>query len=244
MVAKVPRGAFAKLLASEAKLARRSPSGLIFGLAVPVGLLIVLGLTTGGSQAGGASYFTAVYPMLLGMSTLMLGVNVLPRVLVTYREMGVLRRLATTPIPPSWLLAAQVVICLGLSVVTQIIMMVVGTRKFGLNMPNDWIGFLVADVLTVTSLFAIGLCIAALIRNSALANIMNSVVLWAFMYFGGLWGPLGSMSNVSKWTPIGSSVTAIQDALQGAPMNLQSLLCLVLYTGVFGFLSARFFRWE
>ena len=37
--------------------------------------------------------------------------------LANYRELGVLRRMSTTPAPPSWVLGAQLVINLGIALV-------------------------------------------------------------------------------------------------------------------------------
>ena len=51
----------------------------------------------------------------IGLSLCMLALLHLPLPMVTNRQMGVLRRFATTPAPPSWLLAAQVIINLVLA---------------------------------------------------------------------------------------------------------------------------------
>ncbi len=44
------------------------------------------------------------------MATAILGLISLPAALVSYRDQGILRRLSTTPVPPSWVLAGQLVI--------------------------------------------------------------------------------------------------------------------------------------
>jgi ABC-2 type transport system permease protein len=50
--------------------------------------------------------------------------------------------------------------------------------------------------------------------------------------------------NISNWTPLGSSVDAIQRAMQGLFPSPQSILVLTAYTLVLGYLAVRYFKWE
>ena len=115
-----PRAAFGKLLRNEGRLAWRIPIGLGMGLGLPLLLLVVFGSIPATRQAnsdlGGVSYFALTFPILIALTVLMLSINVLPRSLIKYRELGILRRLSVTPVPPSWLLAAQVAINLAIAV--------------------------------------------------------------------------------------------------------------------------------
>jgi len=107
---------------------------------------------------------------------------------------------------------------------------------------------LLAIILTITSLFAVGLCIAALVRNTGVAQGIGGVLFFALMFFGGIWLPRPMMPavllNISNWTPLGASVGAIQSAMQGLFPSLQSLLVLAAYTIVFCYLAVRYFKWE
>src|SRR5674476_1457781 len=120
-----PRAAFSKLLACEARLAWREPIGLVYGLAIPVVLLVVFGAIPSAhkheAQLGGLTVFAVYVPILIAFCIGMLALFSLPRALVTYRELGILRRLSTTPLPPSWVLAAQLVINFVLAVWALII---------------------------------------------------------------------------------------------------------------------------
>jgi|SRR5271157_3029624 len=249
---KTPRAAFGKLLLNECRLALRLPIGLGLGLGLPILLLVILGLIPGArkpsSDLGGLSYFALLYPILIAVTILMQSINMLPRNLIKYRETGILRRLSVTPVPPSWLLAAQIVINLAIAVIGIILLTVVGVAAFGLAIPKDLSGFLLADLLTVTSLFAVGLCIAAMVENDAVAQGIGGILFFALLFFGGLWIPRPLMPtvliNISNWTPIGASVDALQRAMQGLFPSLQSLLVLMVYTVVFGYLAVRYFKWE
>lgn len=248
----MPPQAFAKLTLNEAKLAVRLPAGLVAGLGLPLLLLIIFGSVPAIRQAqptlGGLSYFAISYPILIGMTLLSLAAVILPRSLVSYRELGMLRRLQTTPAPPSWLLAAQVVVTLAQAFIGLILITAVGMIAFGLQTPKNLPGFVLATVLTITALFAIGLSIAAVARTNAVAQALGGLFFFVMLFFGGLWLPREIMPTVlldtSNWTPLGASVGAIQNAMQGTTPSMQSLLCLAGYTIVFGYLAVRYFKWE
>jgi ABC-2 type transport system permease protein len=249
---KTPRLAFGKLLLNESRLAWRIPVGLGVGLGLPILLLVILGLIPRtlepSSDLGGLSYFALLYPILVAVTILSQSINMLPRNLIKYRETGILRHLSVTPVPPSWLLAAQIVINLAIALIGIILLTAVGVAVFGLALPKNLPGFLLADLLTITSLFSIGLFIAAVVQSDALAQGIGGILFFALLFFGGLWIPRplmpAALLNISNWTPLGASVAALQNAMEGSFPSLHSLLVLVAYTAVFSYLSVRYFKWE
>ena len=52
------------------------------------------------------------------------------------------------------------------------------------------------------------------------------------------------LQDISNFTPLGASVQAMQDSMQGQFPPAEPLLVLVGYTLVFAFIARRFFRWE
>ena len=155
-----PRSGFAKLVSSEARLAWRWPIGLLFGLGLPVLLLVLFGLLPAFHQhrpkLGGLSYFDVYVPTLIALVAAALALFSLPTPLATYREQGILRRLSTTPVPPSWVLGAQLVVQLAIAALALMILMVVGTVGFGLEAPVSLGGFILAAALTISAVFADG----------------------------------------------------------------------------------------
>jgi ABC-2 type transport system permease protein len=247
-----PRAAFGKLLLNESRLALRIPTGLVAGLGLPLLLLIVFRIIPDTTQPqrdfGGYSYLTLTFPILVALTVMVLSIMTLPRSLISYRQTGILRRLSVTPVPPWWLLAAQVVINLAIAVAGLVILLVVGVAALSLDPPKNLLGFLVAYVLTMASLFALGLCMAAFVPNDAVAQVIGGILFFGLLFFGGLWIPRPLMPaeliTISNATPLGASVAALQNAMEGVFPTLQSLLVLAAYTVVLGYLAARWFRWE
>jgi ABC-2 type transport system permease protein len=175
---RTPRSAFGKLLQSEIKVAWRVPLGLVLGVAVPVLVLVILGTIPGPDKPvksfGGLTYFSIFFPILIALALAVISLISLPVHLATYREQGILRRMSTTPVPPFWMLAAQVIINLALAVVALGILVVAGTAGFGLGAPKAPGGFALALVLSIAAMFAIGLCISAIARTAGSAGSSGS----------------------------------------------------------------------
>ena len=187
-----PAAAFGQLVRNEVRLAWRQPTSLIGGLALPAALLIIFSFipTFRQPQAslGGFSPLEEYVPILIGFSLAMLALFGLPIPLVTYRELGVLRRLSTTPVPPSWLLAAQGVVQLGVALAGLAGILVAGAA-LGTPAPANPAGFAVAVVLSVAGLFPLGLLIAAMARTANGASVIGRLVLIPMLFFAGLWWP-------------------------------------------------------
>jgi len=246
------RQAFGKVVLNEARLTWRRPIALIAGAALPVVLLVLFGNLPAFQKPlpslGGLTYFDMYIPILVVFGIAMLALLGLPVPLASYRELGVLRRLSTTPVGPSWLLAGQGVIQACTAVSATVAMIVLSMAAFGAHAPASLGGLVVSVVLTMAGLFAIGLLLAAVVRTATAANVIGRLAFFPMMFFAGLWLPRALMPavllDISNYTPLGAAVEAIQDSmLKGFP-PVAPLLVLAGYAVVFGFLARRFFKWE
>jgi ABC-2 type transport system permease protein len=249
---RTPRSAFGKLLQNEGRYAWRVPVGLLMGVGIPVLALVIMGVIPGTNKPvkslGGLTVFSTYFPVLIALALGMIGLISLPGHLADYRQQGILRRLSTTPVPPAWMLAAQVVINLALAVLALGILMVAGLAGFGLGAPGQPGGFALALVLTIAAMFAIGLWIAAIARSTNYAALIGNLMFYPMLFFAGLFFPRQELPSVvqdiGKWTPLGASVQALQDSMRGVFPSASLLLALAAWAVVFGVLAVRFFRWE
>jgi ABC-2 type transport system permease protein len=246
------RAAFVKVVATEARLTSRQPVGLIAGLGIPVVLLVIFGELPAFHRSspyfGGLDGFDVYVPILIVFSLAMLALLGLSMPLASYRELGVLRRLSTTPVPPAWLLAAQGIVQIFQALTATAIIVIAGIAAFGAPAPKSLGGFLLAAALTIAGLVPIGLTIAAVARSANAASVIGRIVFFPLMFFTGLWLPRAEMPpvllDISNYTPLGAAVQAIQASmLQGFP-PVTPLLVLAGYAVAFGYLAKRFFRWE
>jgi ABC-2 type transport system permease protein len=247
-----PRAAFGQIVRNEARLAWRLPAGLIFGVGLPMLLLTIFNLIPSFHQTqaslGGLTLFDVYVPILIAMVIAIIALISLPGPLVTYRDQGILRRLATTPVPPSWLLAAQLVVAFCITITSLLILIVVSITAFGLDAPKNPGALVLAIVLSIAALFAIGLCIAAAARSGTAARAIGAAAFYPMLFFSGMWFPRelmpGVLQDISNVTPLGAAVEAIQDSMQGQFPPAEPLLVLAGYALVFALIARRLFRWE
>jgi len=246
------RLALRKLTVLELKLAWREPVGLILGVAVPIMLLLIFGLSSSFQKrivAGNPiTWRTELAPVLIGLVLVLIALISLPIPIVSQRENRFLRRLSTTPVSPSWLLAAQVAVNLLLALVA-IVMIVVGDSVFfGVDAPQQVAGFILSVLLATMSLFALGLVVAAVARSARAAGAMGSVLLYPLLFFAGLWQPRQRMTplmlHISDLTPLGAAVHAMLNSMQGSFPTLGSLAVMAGWTAIAGFAAVKLFRWE
>ena len=244
--------AFGKIVLNEARLARRQPLPLIGSIGLPVVLMVIFGSLPSSnmviSTLGGLTVFDTYLPIIMVLGLTMLTLLGLPGPLVSYRELGVLRRLSITPVPPSWLLAAQVAVQLGVALAGLLIVNLVSVTAFGAADPKSVAGLALSCLLAIAGLFALGLLIAAVAPTSASVSAIGRLALIPLMFFAGLWLPRALMptilQDISNYTPLGAAVEAIQDSMQTGFPSARPLLVLVAYTVVFSIAARRFFRWD
>lgn len=249
---RAPRSAFASIVLNEARLAWRQPTGMIAGAGVALLLLVIFGeipaFRQSSAKLDGYSAFDIYIPILMCFSIAMIAFTYLPGPLVSYRELGILRRLSTTPVPAYRVLAAQIVVQTCLMTVTLALVIAVSIVFFGISAPKTPAAMVLAIALCMAALFAIGLAISALARTSGAARGLMAAALYPMLFFSGLYYPLQLMpaviADISHYTPLGAAVPAIGDSWAGQFPPPQPLLVLTGYALIFGFLAKRFFRWE
>jgi len=249
---RAPRAAFGQIVRNEARLAWRQPAGIIVGIGVSLLLLVIFGSISvfrqPDKQLGGLSAFDIYIPILIAFSIGVLALTYLPGPLVAYREQGVLRRLSTTPVPASWVLAAQFAVQACLMVISVLLLIGVSVVGYGATAPRNPGGLVLAVALAIAALFAIGLSIAAAARTTGAARGLMALAFYPLMFFSGLYVPMqmlpGVFQGISHFTPLGAAVVAIQDSMLGQFPPVGPLLVLAAYALVFGYLAKRFFRWE
>ena len=245
--------ASSKLARVEAKLFVRDPIALFFGLVFPGLLLLLLGLVYPGfdepsADLGGDRFIDIYAPVTLGLGLATVGLVVLPPILGTYRQLGILRRFRTTPVSPARLLGAQLTVHTSVAIAAAAIAVTVAVVAFDLPFPESPVWFLIAFVLAVASIFAIGLLVGALVRSSTSGAAAGMGVYFPMLFFAGVWVPRTIMPDglrtVSDLTAVGAAVQALEDSWFGITPSFTHILVMVAWTVVVGFLAVRLFRWE
>src|SRR6202022_1001260 len=171
-----------KMTLTELKLFLRDPMSVFFSIAFPTLLIVILGSVPAFREPrkdiGGLRVIVLYWPFLIPravrMARAVLALSAGPTYLAAYREKGILRRLRTTPVPPSRLLLAQMVMSLLMAVVAVALLIAVSRVAFEVAVPRQLIGFALAFVLSAAALFGIGLVVAALAPNGRAATSIGT----------------------------------------------------------------------
>jgi ABC-2 type transport system permease protein len=244
------RAGFVELLKVQSRLALREPYGLLMGIALPIVLLAVFGLI--GEQVPGDVGDTGLTiidlwtPTILVLAFLYIAVS-LPNTLVRDREIGWLRRISTTPLHPSMLLAAQLVINLILAAAATVIIIGGSALVYGATLHARILPFVVSLLLTLAELFALGLMLVALASTQTVARTLSGVISLALMFLSGLWvqpAQVGDpLATIMYYSPTGAAVRALLAAVFTGSVSYPALLTMAIYTILFGFIAIRYFRW-
>jgi ABC-2 type transport system permease protein len=244
--------AFGRLAITELRLYLRERIGPVWGVGFPVILLIIFGSIPSFNRPnpdfGGQTELDIYVPVLIAFVTAMLPLVALPVTLTGYRERGVLRRLRTTPVGPGRLLAAQLVVNLAALTVTIILLLAVARLGYGVRLPRQFAGFVIAALFGAAALLAVGLFVAAIAANARAAQAIGTILFFPMMFFAGLWLPIAQMPpilrHLSHAAPLGAAVQALQDSAQGDWPHPLQLVTMAAYALGFGLAANRLFRWE
>jgi ABC-2 type transport system permease protein len=240
----------ARLTLLETRLMLREAAAPAFTVLLPVALLVVFGLPDSVHRSdpalGGHRGIDTVIPsMSVMVSIAMVAFFMLPTVLAAYREKGVLRRFATTPVRPSALLGAQLVMNAGVVACSTLLTLLIGVLALDMHLPN--LALVVPTfLLGVLGLFPIGLLVAAVARSAKAATGYALGMWFPSAFFAGLYVPVeylpAVLRRIGDFTPLGAFRQAIQAAWAGDPPHLVHLVVLAVSFVVAGGLAVRSYK--
>lgn len=199
------------VLKTEVRLFRREPGALFWILLFPTLLLVILGSIPSfrhhQADLGGLRTIDVYVPVAVLLGMIVGGLQSMPQTLTGYRERGILRRMATTPVRPSALLSAQMLVYGGSALASALLALAVGRIGFDVRLPKQPFGYVLALLLAVLVALALGSVVSALSRTTKIAGAIGSAVFFPSMFCAGVWLPTQAMPHVMArivgYTPSG-----------------------------------------
>ncbi|WP_030759889.1 ABC transporter permease [Streptomyces griseus] len=247
-----PASAARAVLRTEARLFAREPAALFWVMVSPTVLLVILGMVPSmrevSADLGGRRMIDLYVPVAVLFALIMAGLQAMPPVLAGYRERGILRRMSATPVRPAALLTAQFVLHAVAALVSAVLVIAVGRAGFGVALPANLPGHLVALVLATAGGLALGATVCAVSRTQKAATAVGTAVFFPTMFTAGVWVPVQAMPDtlrrIVEHTPYGAASRALDEAARGGWPSLAALGTMVLWTAVLTGTAVRRFRWE
>jgi ABC-2 type transport system permease protein len=243
---------FNRLALVEGKLFLREKAALLGVFGLPVALVIGFGLIPGfgDPQKGLSDQIGTEYIAALGVAIVMatLGLTGVPMVLGQYRQRGILRRLAVTPVRPFTLLLADLAVWAASAIVSVALVVAVVRIAFHVPIPAAAGWFVLSFVLGIASLLALGMLAAAVAPTARGAAGVGWLLFFPNMFLAGIYFPTEEMSStmrqVGNFTPLGSALHAVRDSWMGIDPRPEYLGIMAAWALVAGAVAVRFFRWE
>lgn len=233
----------------ESRLMLRNGEQLLIAIVIPV--IVLVGLVSA-AESLGLDYddpvVDVITPGVLALAVLSTSFTSLAIATGFERRYGVLKRLGTSPLPRSGLLAGKILALLVVEALQITVISVVGL-VLGWN-PSPGAAGLLGSVLAVclgTAAFAsLGLLVAGSLRAEATLAVANLVYL-LLLAGGAVVLPAtayGGFGDVATWLPSGALGEAMRDALVHADIAWRELTVLLGWAAAGSALASRTFSWE
>ena len=242
-----------KLTWLETKIFLREPLGAIGSVVIPLVIYLGLGRTLGPrlpKVPQSTDFVMITAPVLVALTILINAVLSLVTIIAIYRDGGILKRLRATPLRPTTILTAHVLVKLLFTAVTLLLMVAAGRRFYSVDLHIPVLAFMLALLAATISVLSLGFVIASIVRTPRFAQPVGGLILYSMIGVSGLIFPVTLMSRpwqlLARLLPMTYVVSLLRGILKGDgwASHTTDLAALALVFLICTALSARFFRWE
>jgi len=209
-------------LAYEQRVFWRSREAAIFIFVFPL-LLYALLASVYSDDIDGVPSANVLLAGLFGYGAANTAFAGLAIILVGRRETGLLKRLRSTPLPPTTYLAAVLLSTLVTFALQAAALLALGALAFGASSPANWLGFLGSIVLGVACFASMGVGAAALIRSAEGVSAVVNVVVLPMAFLSGSFGPTRSLPAFLEVVAEVLPLTYFLDIVNGVYLGGESL---------------------
>ena len=242
---------FWKMYRVEQKIFFRTPDVILFCLAMPLVVFVVITMITGGKNAAdsGLTYLQSSYVSLSTVGICCSAFMSIPITVVELRSQGILRRMYCSPCSPARLLACDT-ICSGVvAALSTLILTIAAVVFFGYRMQGNVFAYTAVWLLTMISMFSIGLMAASLCRTTKSMNVVTSLLYFPMLLFSGATIPAevfpGALRTAAGWMPLGVGIRLLKSVSIGCYDNIViPMVTLIAITVICGTVAVKTFRWE
>ena len=242
---------FLSMYRVEQKLFLRTPDVILFCLAMPLVVFVVITMITGGKNAAdsGLTYLQSSYVSLSTVGICCSAFMSIPITIVECRSQGILRRMYCSPCSPARLLACDTIASGVIAVLSTLILTVTAVAFFGYRMPGNVFVYMAVWLLTMASMFSIGLMVASLCRTTKSMNVVTSLLYFPMLLFSGATIPAevfpAGLRAVSGWMPLGVGVRLLKSVSMGCYDRMaMPVMTLIAIAVICGTVAIKTFRWE
>ncbi|MEO1158835.1 MAG: ABC transporter permease [Pseudomonadota bacterium] len=251
----------------QLRLFTRRPAAVFFVVAMPLVLLIVLTQLFGNEKIQGLGLNTAQFytPALAVFGVVMACFTYLAVSTATARDLGILKRVRGTPMPPWVYICARIMAVSVIAFMSLLLVIATGALAFGVEI--IWERAPAAAVVAVTGALcfaSLGMMVTALFRSSETVQAASSAAIMPLAFVSDIF--VRPSTETSEWVPLIGNLFPLRHfsiafqrafdyayegngfALPDADGVVYSILPHMGVMALWGIgaaiIAARFFRWE
>lgn len=208
---------FVGTLVAQLKGTYREPAAIIFTLAQPLVLLLILDtfnfsftLPNGETRP----YLDRLLPGMIAFMGMTVGLNSVAFALARDKARGTLRRLAATPLPTTSFVAGVIVARLVLASTTTLVAFLAGVFLFGANIEGNGLLVVGLGVLGSVAFIPIGILIVAVARSEEDIPPLTFLPLIVSVMFSGAFLDRSGLPDWLHWITGKLPLTLLTEAVQ------------------------------
>jgi ABC-2 type transport system permease protein len=231
----------------ERRLFWRNPSAAFFNFLLPLLFLGFFGAIFSDNQKD----LNVIVPGIAGMSVMSTTFSALAFNMTNLRELGVLKRMRGTPLPPGAYLGAIALNAVTNTVVQLAIITLAGKLLFGTDWPRDWVELVVFTAVGVVCFASLGVALSHAIPNFDSAPAYVNAVFLPTIFISGVFY---DADNAPKWLlriaealPLKHLIDGLSGAMvkgTGLARDAPGLAVIALWAVLGVVLAIRGFSWE
>ena len=242
---------FWRMYRVEQKIFFHSPDVILFCLSMPLVVFLLIAMIAGGKDAAdsGLTYLQSSYVALSTVGICCSAFMSIPITIVELRSQGILRRMYCSPCSPARLLFCDT-LCSGvMSACSTLILTIAAVVFFGYRMQGNVLVYIALWLLTMISMFSIGLMVASLCRTTKSMNVATSLLYFPMLLFSGATIPSevfpATLRAVAEWMPLGMGIRLLKSVSMGCYDHMvMPVAALTAMAVVCGAMAVKTFRWE
>jgi ABC-2 type transport system permease protein len=247
-------GIVGRQVVAEQKSFWRNPASAGFTIVFPIMFLIIFSSLNSGERLGpayGDILFTEYYvPGIIVFAVVTACFTNLAINLVRQRDIGILKRKRSTPLPAIYLVGGLVASCIVVSAIMCLLTTVVGMVAYHNAAPRHIVWIPLILILGAATFCALGVAVTSLIPNGDAAPAIVNAVMFPLLFLSGAFFPVSNQTliDISDVLPIRPFQQCLLAAFDpqgaGTAPSGRFLLTLAIWAAVGTFIAVRRFRWE
>ncbi|QEH67196.1 ABC transporter permease [Cellulosilyticum sp. ST5] len=244
---------FLTLLKVEGRVALRGIDGIFFGVLMPVGIALLIGMICGDKPAFEGAEYTFVQGSFAALITVGICATAfmgIPLTVADYRDKKILKHYCVTPISPAVILLIQVVINMITALVSSVAVYLMMKFGFGYQLQGSILGFMGSYLLVMVAMYGLGMLMASLCTTIKTANLVCTLVYFPMLFLSGATIPYEVLPNPLQATanvlPLTQGIKLLKGYSLGTPVSdlafpILLMLGIALISSV---IAVKKFRWE